>query len=61
MLKWWMYILIGVFLMDFIYRTFIKKKINLKSLNTTHISNLNEDENIYLNISTSKKKITIKI
>ena len=60
MLKWWMYILIGVFLMDFIYRTFFKKKINLKSINTTHISNLNENENIYFNISTSKKESPLK-
>ena len=60
MLKWWMCILIGIFLIDLIYRTFFKKKINLKSMKTTNISNTNSDTNIYLNTSKPKNNIPLK-
>ena len=32
MLKWWVYVLISIFILDFIYRTFIKHKIDIKSI-----------------------------
>ena len=49
-----MCILIGIFLIDLIYRTFFTKKINLKSMN---ISNTNNDANLYVNNSKPKENI----
>ena len=54
MLKWWMNILIGIFLIDLIYRTFFTKKINLKSIKSANISYTNNDVNLYLNNSKPK-------
>ena len=56
MLKWWIYILIGIFLIDLIYRTFFEKRINFKSLISKKISNSYKDNDINLNLSKSEAK-----
>ena len=56
MLKWWIYVLIGIFLIDFIYRTFFETKINLKSLKSKIIPNSYKDNDVNLNISKSEIK-----
>ena len=55
MLKWWAYIIFGVFLIDLIYRTFFEQKINLKSMKTKKISQSNKENEANLNISKSEK------
>ena len=55
MLKWWIYILIGIFLIDIIYRTFFEKKFYLKSMKEKKFSNIYKDNNyIALNISNTQ-------
>ena len=56
MLKWWVYMIIGVFLLDFIYRTFYKQKINLNTLKTKNISQTSKENDLTLKNITKKKK-----
>lgn len=51
MLKWWVYFLIAVFIIDIIYRTFICKKINLNSIKIQNISGEIYDLDLPQNIS----------
>lgn len=55
MLKWWAYIIVGVFLIDLIYRTFFEQRINLKSMKTKKISQSNKESEPNLNISKFEK------
>ena len=55
MLKWWIYIIIALFSMDFIYRTFFKNKINIYSIKEQKISNTNIENDIYINNTKLKK------
>lgn len=55
MLKWWAYIVVGVFLIDLIYRTFFEQRINLKSMKTKKILQSNKENEPNLNISKPKK------
>jgi hypothetical protein len=55
MLKWWIYVLIGVFLIDLIYRSFFQKRITLKSMRTKNISNVDKFNENVQNISETKK------
>ena len=56
MLKWWIYLLIGIFLIDLIYRTFFENNINLKYIKSKIISNSYKDNDINLNFSKSETK-----
>lgn len=58
MLKWWVYIIVGAFLIDLIYRTFFEHKINLKSIKTKIISQNNNESEPSLNITKPKKSST---
>jgi hypothetical protein len=51
MLKWWVYFLIALFIIDIIYRTFICKKINLNSIKIQNISGEIYDLDLPQNIS----------
>lgn len=51
MLKWWIYILIGIFFIDLIYRTFFRQKFNLKSMKAKNILKAYKDNDIGQNIS----------
>jgi hypothetical protein len=51
MLKWWVYFLIAIFIIDIIYRTFICKKINLNSIKIQNISGEIYDLDLPQNIS----------
>lgn len=60
MLKWWIYLLLGAFLIDLIYRSFYEKKINLNSMKTKNISNEYKENDISLNYSETKKNTPSK-
>lgn len=60
MLKWWVYLLIAIFIIDIIYRTFLKRKIDIKFFNLKYFSNKIFDINIKKNSSEKENNINIK-
>ena len=59
MLKWWVYIIIAIFICDVIYRVFYHPKIDKNSYSST-FSDTILDSNIYQNISKEEKYQNIK-
>ena len=60
MLKWWVYVLISIFILDFIYRTFIKHKIDIKSIIIGDFSNSIFETNLPQNISEKENNDKIR-
>ena len=60
MLKWWVYILIAIFILDVIYRTFINHKINLNSFFSKNFSQKLFDTNLPKNMTNEEKNKDIK-
>ena len=60
MLKWWVYVLISIFILDFIYRTFIKNKIDIKSIIIGDFSNSIFETNLPQNISEKENNDKIR-
>ena len=60
MLKWWVYVLIGIFILDIIYRIFIKHKININSINSKNFSKNIDDINLPKNLSKQDNNYQIK-
>ena len=56
MLKWWIYVLLAIFLIDLIYRSFYEKRININSIKTKNNSEEFKDNELSLNFSKTKKK-----
>ena len=56
MLKWWVYVLISIFIIDIIYRTFLTHKINIKAIITNNFSKSMFETNLPKNI-TEKENI----
>ena len=55
MIKWWLIPLIGIFIIDVIYRTFIKKKIDIKSFSLNNITKTIIENDLPQNISDFEK------
>ena len=55
MIKWWLIPLIGIFIIDVIYRTFIKRKIDIKSFSLNNITKTIIENDLPQNISDFEK------
>ena len=60
MLKWWVYVLISIFILDIIYRTFINHKININSIFSKKFSSSFFDSNLPPNITEKENNDNIK-
>ncbi len=60
MLKWWVYPLIALFILDIIYRVLYNPKIDKNSINSSNFSQINLDTDLPQNISKKEKSPDIK-
>ena len=60
MLKWWVYPLIALFILDIIYRVLYNPKLDKNSINSSNFSQINLDTDLPQNISKKEKSPDIK-
>lgn len=60
MLKWWVYVLILIFILDIIYRVFYRTKIDKNAINNSNFSKNIFEYNYHQNISKEKNDSKIK-